>query len=137
MKSKGLPKTLSKNQLANMLNEMPNEPVYICVNHTKFDEDEGMEGTILPLDHVIYDHWENNIMIDVDFSKPRPLDDLIEIDKFRKELFEFFGFADKPGTHIWEEVSHYGSKKEFHLKKIDKSFIDNIIMVLDSCRKNL
>jgi len=137
MKSKGLPKTLSKNQLVNMLNKMPNKPVYICVNHTKFDEDGGMEGTILPLDNIVHDHWENNIMIDVDFTKPRPLNELVDEEKLESELLQFFGFADKIGTHIWEEVSHYGSKKEFHLKKIDKSFIDNIIMVLDSCRKNL
>lgn len=75
MKSKGLPKTFSKNQMVKMLNEMPNKPVYVCVNHTKLDKDGGMEGTILPLNLIVHDHWENNIMIDVDFSEPRPLNE--------------------------------------------------------------
>ena len=139
MKTKGLPQTLSKNQLIDELNKMPNKPVYVSVNHTKLigKLSGGFEGTILPISLVMHDDWEKDIIIDVDFSKPRPLSDLINEDKFKNDLLEYFGFKDATGTHIWEQTGDYESLDKLKMQKIKKNFIDGIIMILDSCRKNL
>lgn len=133
----GLKKTYSKSEIIDMLNKMPDKPIYVCVNHTKLDNDGGFKGTLLPIDLCMYDEWEKYIAIDVNFSEPKALDENIDVEKFRKELMEYFGFADGVGTHIWEQTGDYTNTKNPPIKKIKKSFVNEIITVLDSCRKGL
>lgn len=57
------------------------------------------------------------------------LSEMIDEKKFRNDMIEFFGFKDKGGTYLKEQQGD-GS---WH--KIKKSIINDIISVLDSCRK--
>ena len=108
----GLQKTYSKSELIDMLNKMPDKPIYVCVNHTKLDNDGGFKGTLLPIDLCVYDKWEKYIAIDVDFSEPKSLDDQT---------------GDYTNTFL----------KNPPIKKIKKSFVNEIITVLDGYRRGL
>ena len=144
MKAQEMQETTSKNELFETLELQDNLPIYIeLIDKVKlerdfktgFDEFVESEGTLLPIQSI---GWSDEyITISVDNTQPKPLDESIDTEKFRKELMEYFGFADRVGTHIWEQTGDYTNTKNPPIKKIKKSFVNEIITVLDSCRKGL